>query len=244
MFWIAHQMTTRSDLESELTSRLQVASNSTLFPSARITSLIKNAYMWATQLFVWHDLVRALKTNTVASAEYYEYPDEFRSESIIRLEIDDVEYKRKNFEDYLAYKRANTTTTKKMFASFGRQFFINPTPSSTGTTYNMSVWGAIQADELTASSSVPIFSKNKQEGNEAVVKKALSVALFRSSPQVAREEEAGAILILSKLSMDEQRNTQRNKRLDHPMLNVPDFFGGNNSTSPTGSFNYNTEEDD
>lgn len=235
-------MTTRSNLESELTSRLQVASNSTLYPSTRITSLIQNAYMWATQLFIWHDLVRALKTSTVSSAEYYEYPAEFRSESIIRLEVDDVEYNRKNFEDYLAYKRDNPTTTKKMFASFGRQFFLNPTPSSAGSN-NMSVWGAIQADALSSGTSVPIFSYNKEEGNEAVIKKALSVALSRTDLKTAQSESQDALVILNRLSMAEQKNTQRNKRLDHPMLNVPDFFGGTNS-SPIGGFNYNAEDEE
>jgi len=56
-------MTTRADLEAELLTRLQVADNSTLFPSARLTSLIKNAYIWATQFVVWHDLVRARATD-------------------------------------------------------------------------------------------------------------------------------------------------------------------------------------
>lgn len=234
-------MATRAELETELVARLQVASNSTLYPSTRITSLIKDAYLWATQFFIWHDLVRARCTSTSAGYEYYDYPSNFRSESIIRMEVDSVEYVRKNFEDYLAYKKDNPSTTKKMFASFGRQFFINPTPATTGTN-NIVVWGAIQADALDSSSSVPIFSYNKEEGNEAVIKKAMAVALGRTDPVIARKEEADAIIILSKLAQDEAKNTQRNKRLAHPMLDIPNYFSNGGSTS-IGSFNVDVEGD-
>ena len=235
-------MTTRSDLETEVIARLQVASNSTLYPAARITTIVQSAYMWATQLVVWHDLVRAVCTHTTANNEYYDYPANFRSESIIRMEIDSEEYKRKNYEDYLAFKADNPSSTKKMFSSFGRQFFVHPTPTTTGTD-NLTVWGAIQADALTLSTSVPIFSYNKEEANEAVIKKSLSIALVRSDPNTAKQEENDAITILMKLSTDENKNTQRNKRLNHPMLSVPDYFSSSGSTN-IASFNYDPEGGD
>lgn len=234
-------MTTRAELEVEVIARLQVASNSTLYPSTRITTLIQNAYMWATQLFIWHDLVRAVCTHTTASNEYYDYPSNFRSESIVRMEVDSVEYYRKNYEDYLAFQRDNPNSTKKMFSSFGRQFFVHPIPTATGVD-NLVVWGAIQADALTLSTSVPIFSYNKDEGNEAVIKKALAIALVRSDVQTAKSEESDAIAILTKLSNDETKNTQRNKRFNHPMLNVPNYFGNGGATD-VGSFNTEVDEE-
>jgi hypothetical protein len=228
-------MTTRADIETEVIARLQVAANSSMYPSARITTIVQNAYIWATQLVVWHDLVRARTTATVAGQEYYDYPDNFRSESIIRLTIDGEEYKRKNFEDYLAFKKDNPNSTKKMVASFGRQFFVNPTPTATGSA-NMIAWGAIQADPLSSTSTVSMFSYNKEEANEAVIKKSLSVALIRSDPNLAKSEETEAISILLKLSSDESKNTQRNKRLDHPQLNVPNFFAGYSGSTNYGNF--------
>ena len=215
-------------MENELIARLEVSDNSSLFPSTRITSLIKDAYIWATQLFYWHDLVRARSTHSSAGYEYYDYPENFRSESIIRMEVDDKEYLRKNYEDYLAYQRANPNTTKKMFASFGRQFFINPTPTTTGDN-NIVVWGAIQADPLNSASDVPIFSYNKEEANEAVIKKALSVALARSDPNQSKQELGDAVVILTKIAQDESSNTQRNARLEHAMFAVPNFFGNRSS---------------
>jgi len=232
-------MTTRSDLETELLARLQVATNSTLYPSARLTTLIQNAYIWATQLFIWHDLVRAMTTGTKVDHEYYDYPAEFRSESILQMEIDGDWYGRKNYEDYLDYRRDNPSTTKKMFASFGRRFFVNPTPTTLGSA-NISIWGAIQADALSLSSSVPIFSYNKEEGNEATIRKAFSVAVKRQDSNLSTSEENEAKAVLAKLSFDEQTNTQRNQRLNHPMLNVPDFFVGKGRT-PYSRFNYQPE---
>lgn len=234
-------LATRANLEAELVSQLQVASNSSLFPSTRITSLIKNAYIWATQLFIWTDLVRAKCTDSVANQEYYDYPEEFRSLTIVRLTMDDLSYKRKNFEDYLAYRENNPGSTFKMFSSFGRQFFIHPTPTANGTN-NIDVWGAIQADELDDTSDETIFTNSKEQGNEAVVRKALSVALKRVNPSLAESEEKAAILTLGKLNQDENKYLQRDQRVQHPKFSVPDFFAGNGGRSTFGNFGVNIEE--
>jgi len=234
-------MTTREDLEAELLELLLVSDNSTLYPASRLTSLIKNSYMWATQLVIWHDLVRAVYTKTFADTDYYDYPQEFRSESIIRMEIAGDKYTRKNYEDFMDYKNRNSGTQKKMFASFGRLFFINPVNAGG---LEMTLWGAVQADALTNATDEPIFSNNKQEGNEAVVRKAFSTAIKRVDPNLSKSEEGEAIAILLRLSKMEQDNTQRNKRLDHPMLNVPDFLGGFSGNTSNGSFNYTPEGED
>lgn len=235
-------MTTREDLEAELLELLLVSDNSSLYPATRLTSLIKNAYMWATQLVIWHDLVRAVYTTTFPNTNYYDYPQEFRSESIVRMEINGEKYVRKNYEDYMDYKNRNPGTQKKMFASFGRLFFINPVSASGGE--QMDLWGAVQADPLDLATDEPIFSNNKQEGNEAVVRKAFATAIKRVDPNLSKMEEAEALAILLRLSKMEQDNTQRNKRLDHPMLNVPDFLGGFTGSTSYGSFNYTPEGED
>ena len=231
-------MTTRSDLETELLERLLVADNSTLYPSARLTMLIQNAYRWAKSLVIWNDLVNARKTGTKVDHEYYDYPAEFRSESIIRLEVDGEVYERKNFEDYLDYKDNNANTTKKMFASFSRRYFINPTPTLAGS-YNIHVWGAIEGDQLDSSSSTTIFSYGNEEGNEAIIQKAFAVAIGRADPQLAKSETQEATVTLLRLHQLEQGRTQRNKRLDHPMFNVPDYFGGSQNSTTIGNWGSN-----
>lgn len=228
-------MRTRSDMETELLARLQVANNSSLYPAARLTTLIQNAYTWATTTWVWTDLVNGKYTSSIANNEYYDYPDSFRSNTIMRLELDNVSYKRKSFEDYLDYKENNIDSDYKMFASYGRYYFIHPTPKTNGTN-NITVWGALMADDLTTSSSITIFSDNKEEGNEAIVKKALSVALTRVDKNLAITEEKEAISILSKLYLDEKAATQRDQRIQHPKFAIPDYYANRYKTT-YGNFN-------
>lgn len=232
-------MNIRSEMETELLDRLQVADNSTLYTSARLTKLIQDAYIWATDTFIWLDLVKAKMTNSVASQEYYDYPDDFRSGTIISLELDgDDDYKRYNFEDYKAYKNNYTSSQKKMFANFGRQYFIHPTPSANGTN-NLCIWGAVPATKLTGASDKTIFSDNKEEGNEAVIQKAMSVALKRIDRDASKAEYEEALATLAKLNRDEWKSIERDQRLDHPKFDVPDFFAtGVDSVAPIGRFNY------
>jgi hypothetical protein len=229
-------MDTRTEMETELVAQLQVASNSSLFPSSRITTLIQNAHDWATSLFIWVDLVKAKTTNTGANQEYYDYPEEFRSGSIVRLAIDGKGYDRKSFEDYLAYKEDNSASTEKMFANYGRYFFVSPTPASLGSS-NMDIWGAVNADALSSGSSDTIFSHNKPEGNDAIVLRAFSVAMKRIDKAVSDKALEEAIMILSKLHDDESKANQRDQRLNHPKFDVPNYFGTNRSAG-IGKFNY------
>jgi hypothetical protein len=233
-------MTTRADLEAELTSQLQVASNSTLYPSSRITSLIKNANSWATNLFIWLDLSTGKKTNGFSGQEQYGYPEEIRSETIFRLTVDDESYERVSFEDYLQFREDNSSSDKKMFASFKRIIFIHPTPTSSGSD-NIKVWGAMEADDLILPTSTTIFSNNKIEGNEAIVRKAFSVGIKRSDPSLAKSEEQEAVAALLKLNTDEWKSTQRNIRVNRPMFGVHDLFGSGGST-PYGRFAYDPSQ--
>ena len=229
-------MRTRADMEAELLARLQVANNSTMFPSARITTLIQNAYIWATTTWVWTDLVNGKYTSTIANSEYYDYPADFRSNTIMRLTVDGVSYDRKAFEDYLAYKERNPSDKYKMFASYGRYYFIHPTPTANGSN-NITVWGALMADGLPNANSTTIFTDNKEEGNEALVRKALSVALTRIDKNLSVAEEQAARDMFAKLYIDELAATQRDQRIQHPKFLVPDFYAGRYKTS-YGNFNF------
>lgn len=231
-------MQTREDMENELVTRLQVASNSTRFTSSRITELIQNATTWAGGLYVWNELVRGRRTSTVASQEYYDYPGDFRSETIIRVEIDDLEYDRKNFEDYLDFKKEFPNSTDRIFANYGRQYFVFPTPTSNGSG-NLVVWGAVQHPALSTAETKTIFSDSNEQGNEAIVKKAFSVAIVRDDTALSKTEEAEAIAMLGKLRKTQINSTQRNQRLNHPMFQVPDYNAGRGSASAIGNFSIN-----
>lgn len=228
-------MQTYGEMQSELVSRLQVANNSTLFPTSRIQTLIKDAHLWATSLYIWLDLVRAKTTSTRSGHEYYDYPTEFRTDTIVMIEIDGEEYDRKNFEDFRDYRRNNATSKKKIYSNYGRQFFISPIPTVDGSN-NMDVWGAIQAPQLTLSTDYTIFSRNNDSGNEAIVKKAQAVAVEPKDPNKAAKLETDAIGLLTLIFQKQQNTLQRDQRIQHPQFDVPDFFAGNGMSVRPGSF--------
>jgi len=229
-------MDTRSELETELVAQLQVAANSSLYPASRITTLIQNAYKKATNIFVWLDLVKAFTGSTKNGYEYYDFPDAIRSSTIVRLEIDGEPYGRKVFSDYQDYKENNANTTKEMFAFYGRFFFVNPIPSADGSS-NMDIWGAVQADALSAGSTETIFTNSNPLGNEAVVQLAFAVAIKRIDSSLAKKEKEEAIAVLAKLNLDEWKATQGSKKLDNPLFNVPNYFGDDRSAG-IGKFSY------
>lgn len=216
-------MQTYTELQSELLSRLQVADNSTLYTTTRVQSLIKDAYMWATSIYLWPELEKA-KTTSTSTAYYYDYPSDFKTDSITRVIIDTKEYDRKAFEDFLDYKDKNPTDTNtRIFADHGRQVFIFPTPTAGSS--NFDIWGLVQATQLSLGADVTIFSSHDDAGNEAVVKKALSVALAKINKAMAQQEEAEAKGILGTIYGKILQRQQRDQRLDHARFEVPNFFG-------------------
>lgn len=226
-------MQTYSEMKAELLSRLMIADNNTLFTTARIESLIKDAHLWATSLFLWPALERARITSTNGDY-YYDYPSDFRTDSITRVIIDSVKYDRKAFEDFLDYKYNNPNeTSKKIFADYGRQIFIFPTPG-TGTN-NFDVWGCIQAAQLSGSVTTTIFSNSDEAGNEAIVKKAYSVALAKINKNLSIQEELEAKNILIGIWGKIMQRQQRDQRLDRPFFDVTDMFAGK-GTAGIGQF--------
>jgi len=216
-------MQTYSEMQTELLARLMASTNSTLFPTARIQTLIKDAHLWATSLYLWPQLERDKYTSTNGDY-YYDYPTDFRTDSISRIIIDDKEYDRKAFEDWLDYKLNNSTDTNtRIFADFGRQIFIFPTPG-TGTD-NFDIWGSIQATQLSASGDKTIFSDHDDSGNEAIVKKALSVAIAKIDKKLSQAEESEATNILSRIFRKVLQRQQRDQRKDHPQFDIPNYYG-------------------
>lgn len=233
-------MNTREQMENELKEQLLASNNAGLYPSARLTELIQDAHFWATGLFQWRALVKGKTTTTQADLEYYDQPTDFRTGTVIRMEINGKEYNRKAFEDFLDYKLEYPTSNKRIFSLYERKIFVKPIPTETGLT--MTIWGSVIADDLSASSSQTIFSGNNITGNEAIVRKAFSVAVRRVDPTLSKEEESAARLMLKELFDQENMGNQRDQRLNLSVFAVPDFFYGGEQTA-IGKFSYDPEED-
>lgn len=245
-------MQTRSEIETETLARAAISNNSTQFPASRVTEITKQSSQWAGTLFFWPSLFKSryFSSKPVAQSstpiqplnyDYYDYPTDFLTGSISRLYIANQKYEKKAFQDFVDYvDQVNegavaSDPTKRYFAEFGRQFFVYPGVSSAGTNDGL-IWGNIQPPDLTDSTTKTIFSQWDDSGNEAIVKKNLSVLMERLDKTFADTQKAEAIQLLQLIWAKVVTENQKNQRLQHARFTVPDLFAGGNGTSPIGNF--------
>lgn len=250
-------MQTRSDIETELLARLMVANNSTLVSSTRVTQLVKDANLWAGSMFFWPSLYRSRYFSSKPSSQsaspilplaydYYDYPTDFLQGSINRLYFNGLKYDKKAYQDFLDYVDESQQATlppdpnKKYFAEYGRQFFVWPGVTSAGTNDGL-VWGNIQAPDLTNSTDKTIFSQWDDSGNEAILKKALSVEMERLDSGFANEQKQEAVQLLQLIWAKVVTENQKNQRLNHARFATPDYFGQQSGISTIGNFGTNIE---
>ena len=240
-------MITRSDIEQEFIQRAKLANNSTEFPAARVTQLVQDAYLWAATLHFWPPLYRSRIFSTTPNTQsltydYYDYPSDFLTGSISRLYIANKKYDKKAFQDLMDYAdnvlagSVPPDPTKRYFAEYGRQFFVYPTVTTPGTSDGI-VWGNIQPPQISTESSTTIFSLWNDSGNEAILKKALSVGFERLDSSFAGVQKTEAVQLLELIWQKIMQEAQRSQRLNHPYFQVYDFFGYGSGVSTIGSFN-------
>jgi len=218
-----------ADIVAEITNRLGTTVGSTFFTQAKIKTTAIDAYNWATALYQWPQLETAKTTTTVASQYYYDYPEGFQIDSIMRVVVDDDLYEIKNFDDFLTYKYSDTVDADAYYASdYGQQIFIYPTPTVNGL--NIHIFGLKVATPLVENTDETIFTHEGIMGNEAVVKKSLGVLLPEANrKQEGQAEEAEALAILSNMYSKILKRQAKYQRLDKQMFDVPDYWGDNAS---------------
>lgn len=250
-------MQTRADIENELVARLMIANNSTLVSATRITQLVKDANQWAGCLFFWPSLFRSRYFSSKPSLQsgspilplkydYYDYPSDFLTGSIARLYFNGLKYDKKNFQDFLDYVDESQQASlpadpnKKYFSEYGRQFFVWPGVTIAGNNDGL-VWGNIQPPDLTNPTDKTIFSLWDDAGNEAILKKALSVEMERLDSGFAMVQKQEAIQLLKVIWQKVTVENQKNQRLNHARFRTPDYFGQQSGISTIGNFGNNIE---
>lgn len=74
-------------------------------------------------------------------------------------------------------------------------------------------------------------------GNEAICKKALSVAMERLDSNFANQQKVEAIQLLTLIWKKIVVENQKNQRLQHPHFNTVDYYGAGSGQSTIGNFN-------
>ena len=235
-------MDTLLEIRTAVQSDLTVDGNSTLFTPTVIDLNINRAYNKIAGLFRWPELEDAKKTSTVASQEYYDYPDTWRSDSIWRLEIGGLRYGEDpdgsplSYDDYMVWREDEPSSTDKKWANQQRRFFVHPTPTTNGD-YNLHVWGIMIPDSLTVDGSVTIFSYHMPEVNEAIALEALAICKAKGgekgNEKMLFSQEANQITIMA---WNKIIREQAKYEKIQPFFNVPDYFPSGKVSTETGDF--------
>ena len=237
-------MNTFEDLIIAVQSDLNINDTTPLMPLARVKRAINRAYIKSGGLFRWAGTEDAKKTSTQANLEYYDYPQNWRDDSVWRLEVDGNQYGESpdgspmKFEDYLIWRKNsnNANSTEKKWANQKRRYFIHPVPVSAGT-YNICVWGQKVVDQLTELTDVTIFSYSQPECNEAIILEAEAILKNQVEEEKSgqfKSSEAKQILVLAWNKIQQE---QAKYEKDQPFFDVPDFFSNKNTRENTiGNF--------
>lgn len=235
-------MNTFAEMREALQSDLNITSSSSQFPTATLDLALNRAYTKAGSLFDWTSLEDSQTTSTAVDQEYYEYPDDWRPDSMWRLTVDgnlygeDPDGSPMVFSDYLLWKADNENSTDKKWATQWRRYFIYPTPTAVGSD-NITIWGYKNVEELSADDDTTIFSYNLPECNEAVVLEAVAILkkkgeALEAGQMFSAESKATLLIAFNKI----KRNKSKYEKTQ-PFFYVPDYFGSTNSEEQnTGNF--------
>ena len=235
-------MNTLSEMRTALMSDLNVSSNSSLYPTATLTLALNRAYRKVGGMFKWSALEDALTTSTAVSQEYYEYPDNWKQNSVWRVLIDDNLYGEKPdgspmiFADYLIWKEENENSTLKKWANQWKRIFVYPTPTTAGSN-NITLYGFKNVSTLSLDADTTIFSNSMIECNEGIVLEAGSILKRKGEDSPASRILNAEARNIWTSAYDTIKTEQSKYEKIQPMFNVPDYYSSTNSKKQiTGNF--------
>jgi len=217
------------DLFSELVSTVQsdqtIGAESSLFPPDVVKLAVNRAYRKVGGLFRWPETEDAKKTSTEANQEYYDYPQNWRPESIWKIKVDGADYGDPLvFKDYLYEKEHNFPAgLQRMWASQWRRFFLYPTPSADGS-FNICVWGQKIVDKLVNDNDVTIFSYSMTECNDAIVMEAQAILKNKGEDTNANAMLNGQALQIVTVAFGKVKQEMSKYQRTTGEWAMPDFF--------------------
>lgn len=232
-------MDTFAELVAAVQSDLTIGAETSFITPITVKLAINRAYRKAGGLVRWPETEDSKTTSTVLSQEYYDYPDNWRPDSMWKLKVDNVRYGEGIdgsplvFSDFLNFKEDYPDSLEKKWSTQWRRYFISPIPSTDGNN-NIEIWGQKVVDKLVNDADVTIFTYSLPECNDAIVMEAEAI-LKRKADQAQEAStffspEAKQILLVAwnKIKQENDKNEK-----NEPMFNVPDMFKHTNASSST-----------
>lgn len=187
---------TNLEIKTNIKDDFSIASgaNDAFYNDTYIQLVANRAVKWLADLHDWQQTQYGYTRSSVALQEYYNYPEDFKTDRIWKLRFNGINYDRKSFADYLKYQEDNTNSaTDKIFTDFQRQFFINPAPTTIAT---IEIWGHKMPDTMSASGDTHPFA-GEADLEEAIVQYGVGICLKKARGSnfalgVAEQEKAVA----------------------------------------------------
>lgn len=170
----AYQQAILDDLSAQTTDAF--------YTTAIIKRAINRAYKWVAGLRNWPQTEEAYKRDSEDGKDYYNYPSNFKTDSIKRLKYNGEKYDKTVWSEFLNYQEENPTGTDKIFSDHKRQYHINA--DVVAGTDTIEVWGHIGLpDTLTSGTDKTLFYGDENL-EEAILKKALSILYKKGRAQM------------------------------------------------------------
>jgi len=164
-----------SELRTALNNRISSAKVSGFWTSGQKDEWLNFALVricdWRRWKFL--ELAKTVDGGSVADQEHYDYPDDFKTDSIYYMEVDGDEYLKKEWMDYQTYK-ANESSDK-IFTSHNNYYFIYPVIDEVGLVID--IWGIVKPTKMTSdehTTGIP------SEFDESVIKLAFAKCLKKA----------------------------------------------------------------
>ncbi len=185
------------DYQTAVLDDISTTSSDAFFTTVIVKRAINRAYKWVAGLRNWPQTEEAYVRDTTLGDSYYNYPSNFKTDSITRLVYDGEEYEKTVWRDYLRYQDEHPNYGgDKLFADYKRQYHINA--SVEALTDGVEVWGQAIPDDLVNNADLTKFNGDSNL-EEAILKKALSILYKKARGQmydrgVSLEDEAKALI--------------------------------------------------
>lgn len=208
--------------------------NNELITDSELTEVLNMSSRRAWDYHAWPQKEKTYSTTSLGVDGYNDYPTDYEDESIERLTVEGVIYKKLNFQDYTDYLATYPDGTNKVWCELGRLYFVNPNTYTTGDEINIT--GKTRFTALSSTSDPLPFSissseNNESSGNYAIVTLAYAELLNSEKYKDQKRgllEEQRAFSMLDRIwkQIAQRRAYEQSTR---PILSVPDYFGKSGS---------------
>ena len=239
-------MVTFANIVEAVQDDLTIGDESTLYAPALIKRAINRAYRKAAGLFPWPELQDAKKTSTQVDQEYYDYPQNWRSNSIWKLTLldsdgnderygEDPDGSPLSFDDYLNWKEDYPDSTDKKWGNQWRRYFIWPIPTTAGTN-NIHVWGIKVPSSLSEDADTTIFTYSTPEANEAIELEAVAILKSKTDDDKSAQFKSTEAKQILAVAWGKIRAENAKYEKVYPFFDVPNFFGDASTKDLRGKF--------